>query len=468
MTALPFAGRPKQEHSARASSPRVWRHTESRGAWSFPVLLGEENQELSPKKLDPGEKYERDQRARLMLDADIDFALKAERGGAGPMFERKDMVKVGLVTGAVVAPDPLRRVNCLELVQARHHHDMHDEFQAFMLTLGRRAAHVRYQVMTSGTRIGPDDDLGARISDINRKIYKLQRHAARKYQVEYLLTVAEFTWDKDDRSLHYHVNALVLPHRFLGPRPKTTGEAQQDTEWQSYLRDCWRILGNHWQDNGPVQKLREVLKYCLKAADRDAMDDVTAAWIVNGIKRRRMVIPRNSFRDFRRWLVDRDCKAHVITDPHDGRRRGFLVPRSHRAPAAGSSGRRAAHVVGVTRPHCGATCYAEPYAVVRLAGAPAERWRDHLDPRDADALAPIERAALAAWQQAGHPPAPVAMAQAAAITGAQNVDEAQRCVVFQDPRAGAEYRVHTTQLTFTAEPPEFWAANDDRATKPPD
>lgn len=456
----PYTSGAARQVQSRNSAERkpVFRRIIRHGQAEFPVLFdGETNAAF--RSIAPEEKYRRDRARKIMVDADINFAIKAERGGAPPMFQKTGTFVLGLVTRAIIRPAPLRRINCLEIHQASAHHYVRILVEAYMKSLGNKAKYCRYWTVSSGVAVPILGDLEARHREFTERLSKARVWMRRKYGIETLLRTTEFTINHEKGTVNYHANLLVLPHRKLGP-----------AAWSEFLSEAWQRFGAHWQDNGPIKDLSELMKYCLKGNDRDGLDDETCAWLAGSLKGKRLVVPCDGFKEFCAKLrkadvrMCRECDAngnpHYFVRPILRTRRG---KNDNRKPD--DSPRPHAYLLGVMKPHCRATCYAEPHAVIR--GDP-EMFREELSAGARRHLEAREARALADWQAAGHPPPEIAMNQAAAIMGARSAQEASTCVIFADPSARDPSRLDTTQTIFTDRDPLTWSVNDNRPRKPPD
>ena len=265
-----------------------------------------------------------ERRARhLELDAEtarVAGALAA--GGVDPYRPGAGFAVVGLVSGLVKpAEREYRHKHILPVVAAALRAPVAN---ALELYLSLYAPGARYGVFTGGRRCQVEEVHG-RVRALVRKLSRWHHVICKPFGIDVLFRGVELTVDAD-LTFHPHVNLLYVLDRYLRPR-----------EWRRFLSQSRAFLGAHWQDNGPLRDVREVVKYFMKGDDLDRLVRSHPAVLVElsrQVERCRLVEPLGSFRVWHRDL--KHAGLRVVPILEDGERKLIAVKRRERRPGEAS------------------------------------------------------------------------------------------------------------------------------------
>ena len=261
-----------------------------------------------------------------------------EPAGVDPFREGEAVAFLGLLTGAVeLVEHQYRNIYFLPTVAATHRAPMADTLELYLSTY---APGARYGVITSGVRCQVGE-LRARIVRLSRRVSIWHRNICAPLGIEVLIRSIELPCD-DGLTFHVHANVLsVLDHR-LPPHV-----------WADFLRQTRAFFAAHWQDNGRLEDVREVVKYVMKGDDLVRLADRAPHLIpelYHQLERLHLVQPLGGFRDFRRWLED--DRRQAVPEYVKGRRHLVALKRPkctrREQPAAG--GPQTNQILAVTRP----------------------------------------------------------------------------------------------------------------------
>src|ERR1700731_3497115 len=272
-------------------------------------------------------------------------------------FQGRRLTWLGDVTGRAVNLSALRDINMFESVMTRHRAFYLKALEHFGADHPARR-HFRYAVITTRRRLRLGDNLAGFKSEMMAKISEWSRHIRKEWDIEVLLNVVEYTFDKDSRTFFVHFNVLLWPHRKLDkthhweietiaedgrkirtPCPRFRPGAAPVSEWQQYLRWSWQFLGVHWQDNAKIQDFKEVIKYCLKGHEADPdkpgekrsvdprreMTTPESVWLYGQLYRQRFIVPYGSLRAHIAALRENRQKLAYLPDPGTGQKRLRVV-----------------------------------------------------------------------------------------------------------------------------------------------
>jgi hypothetical protein len=416
----------------------------------------------------------RAEREQRMLDSDFILAEKLARRGVDVWAKRK-LTWLGDVTGETVNISPLRQVNIFEsCMQAKRSFYLKALEHFGADCPGRK--YFRYTVITTKRRIRAGESVDDIKKEMMRRISAWQRIIKKRYQIETLLNVGEYTFDKETRTFYFHFNILQWPHVNLSAIRCMGSPYSAENLWQEYLKFTWDFLHVHWQDNKRLENFAELMKYVLKgnyvAGDGrhvsfDARREVTpeeAEWLFHELYRRRFIVTYGAFKEHvRRLRANRQKLVYVAGDAGKKQLRVMQIPinpdveesalldvEDHVEAKHGN--RRTENLVrGRTGPLARVSAWAEPGTII-------EGYTD--TPQTADGRAELERvkergrASIDAWTANGAPAPAIALAVSKAWLCAADDDEAGRvdplnANVRNSGRSSAvgSSRVHTTDLT---------------------
>lgn len=302
-----------------------------------------------------------------------------------PVFrEGPGLALVGLITGRhMPAQRPYRRLHFLPSVAATLRAELANALDLYLSTRGH---HARYGVVTTGDRC-PITEVRARIIRLNRLISRWHLQVCRPLGIDVLFRSIEIPIDAD-RTCHVHANVIYQPGHFIHPRL-----------WERFLKRTRAMFGAHWQDNGRLKDVREVVKYVLKSDDIIALadrDPDLIAQLYHQLKHLHLVQPLGGFRAFRSRLAHNHLK--VVPLYQSGRRRLVLTKRPVRdlADLHRPSSFKINHVYSIDLPSAAFCHLREP--VMRVGNLDMQTlWNDQH-------LAHRAHQALADWYRNGGPP----------------------------------------------------------------
>ncbi|SNB71894.1 hypothetical protein SAMN05661103_3511 [Agrobacterium sp. 719_389] len=196
----------------------------------------------------------------------------------------------------------------LPLVAARDRKPLVNGLKLFM-TEHRNAHHFRYAVMTCNELIPAFKDMRGPIQRLSRKISKWADEVCKEQGIKVLFRGIEFTRatavERDNEAkkqgrqsdlserygaetvlYHLHANVLYWPTRVI-------------EDWTDFLRDTHKFIGAEWKDNGTVEKVEEIVKYCSKPADTEKASGEELVWLYRQTERLKICQPLG---DFMKWM----------------------------------------------------------------------------------------------------------------------------------------------------------------------
>ncbi|MGF0539905.1 hypothetical protein ACQQ2Q_18045 [Agrobacterium sp. ES01] len=261
-------------------------------------------------------------------------------GGAGVnVVLDGDVTFIGAVTGVVEQQRVYRACRFLPTVAARDRRPTVNGLKLF-ISGHKDSKYFRYAVMTCSEPVPFSADLqgdmrGA-IQELNRRISRWAHNAQKKYGVEVLYRGIEFTRataaERDAEAhargqasnlserygaatvlYHVHANVLYWPTRVLKEKGKT---------WEDFLRFTHEATGAWWKDNGKIDSVEELVKYCSKPNDtlRSSTDELV--WLYQATQRLKLCQPLGDFKD---WMKTLDKAGEKVVRVHIGRGDGRLM-----------------------------------------------------------------------------------------------------------------------------------------------
>ncbi len=242
-----------------------------------------------------------------------------------------DVTMIGAVTGVVEHQRVYRAVRFLPTVAGRDRRPIVNGLKLWMAGHGSNK-YFRYSVMTCAEPVPVGGDLRDAIQTLSRRISKWSHEVQRKYGIKVLFRGIEFTrktakergmtdrYAQDAILYHVHANVLYWPTRNIAER------------WPEFLRYTHSFIGAEWKDNGKVEKIEEIVKYCSKPADTLAASDDELVWLYESTRRLKICQPLG---DFKAWLHELEAAGEKVVRVHVGRGDGRLrrvLKRGRRAP----------------------------------------------------------------------------------------------------------------------------------------
>jgi hypothetical protein len=189
---------------------------------------------------------------------------------------------IGLVTGLMAPIVNLRACSFHPVVAVRER----QRHAAALRYLGERSERpLRFAVLTSGQPVPLDGDLRSRIGQFHRAISKLAHEARRRFGIEFLMRVTEWTY-ATGRGAHPHANVVYR-----------AGRRMTAADWTAFHELVRRRMGNtHHHDAGEIENLGEAIGYILKSppiGDLLSCPDAVraAAWLFESTTRLHMAQP---------------------------------------------------------------------------------------------------------------------------------------------------------------------------------
>ncbi|RWX18314.1 hypothetical protein EHI42_08760 [Rhizobium hidalgonense] len=232
-----------------------------------------------------------------------------------------DVTLIGAVTGVVEHQRVYRAVRFLPTVAGRDRRPMVNGLKLFMAG-HKNSKHFRYAVMTCATPVPVDGDLRGAIRELSRRISKWVNRIKR-FGVKVLFRGVEFTrktaeergmsdrHDADAILYHVHANVIYWPTK-----------AMKSGEWESFLKDTRTFMGAEWKDNGKVERVEEIVKYCSKPTDTLAASDNELVWLYRETTRLKICQPLG---DFKLWLKELEKLGEKVVRVHVGGGEGRLM-----------------------------------------------------------------------------------------------------------------------------------------------
>lgn len=248
-----------------------------------------------------------------------------------------DVTFIGAVTGVIEQQRVYRACRFLPTVAARDRRPTVNGLKLF-ITGHKYSKYFRYAVMTcsepvpfSAARKG---DLRVEIQRLSRRISKWAHEAQKDWGVKVLYRGIEFTRataaerdaeahargqasDLSERYkphtvlYHVHANVLYWPTRAL------SGNA-----WKDFLRSTHKATGAWWRDNGKVEKVEELVKYCSKPQDTLKSSVKELVWLYHATQRLKLCQPLGDFKD---WMKALEAAGEKVVRVHVGRGDGRLM-----------------------------------------------------------------------------------------------------------------------------------------------
>lgn len=256
-----------------------------------------------------------------------------------------DVTMIGAVTGVVEQQRVYRACRFLPAVAARDRRPTVNGLKLFV-SGHKHSKYFRYAVMTCSEPVpfsaAHRGDMREAIQGLNRRISKWASKVQKEYGVKVLYRGIEFTRataaerDAEARShgqtsdlserykphtvlYHVHANVLYWPTRAL------LGDA-----WKDFLRSTHKATGAWWRDNGKIEKVEELVKYCSKPNDTLKSSAKELVWLYQATKRLKLCQPLG---DFKTWMKALEVAGEKVVRVHVGRGDGRLmrVRKRHKA-----------------------------------------------------------------------------------------------------------------------------------------
>lgn len=231
-----------------------------------------------------------------------------------------DVTFIGAVTGVVEHQRVYRAVRFLPTVAARDRRPIVNGLKLF-ISGQPNSRYFRYAVMTCAEPVPVGGDLRGTIQELSRRISKWA-HKVQKYGIKVLFRGIEFTRKTaaerkmTDRYApgtilyHVHANVIYWPTRNI------------DKLWPEFLQYTHSFMGAEWRDNGKVEKVEEIVKYCSKPTDTLAASDDELVWLYRETQRLKICQPLG---DFKGWLKTLEKLGEKVVRVHVGRGDGRLA-----------------------------------------------------------------------------------------------------------------------------------------------
>ncbi|MDP9559944.1 UNVERIFIED_ORG: hypothetical protein J2740_001114 [Rhizobium nepotum] len=245
---------------------------------------------------------------------------------------------ISAVTNVIETQRVFRAVRFLPVVAARDRRGLVNGLKLFIHE-HPSAKYFRYAVMTCKEPVPAFGDLRGAIQELSRRISKWAHEVSTPdkngecYDIEVLFRGIEFTrataaerdaaaaergqesdlsarYGADTALYHVHANVLYWPKRNI------------EKLWPEFLRYTEEFMGAHWWDNGRVEKVEEIVKYCSKPADTLAATDDELVWLYRQTQRLKICQP---LREFRVWLLQLKKRREKVVRVHVGRGDGKLM-----------------------------------------------------------------------------------------------------------------------------------------------
>ncbi|NKQ75085.1 hypothetical protein C3Y89_32980 [Rhizobium sp. UPM1132] len=251
-----------------------------------------------------------------------------------------DVTFIGAVTGVVEQQRVYRACRFLPTIAARDRRPTVNGLKLFM-SGHKYSKYFRYAVMTCSepvpTSADHQGDIRAAIQELNRRISKWAHKAQKKkWGVKVLYRGIEFTRataaERDAEAhargqasnlserykagtvlYHVHANVLYWPTRVMKEEGKT---------WEDFLRFTHEATGAWWKDNGKVEKVEELVKYCSKPNDTLKSSADELVWLYHATQRLKLCQPLG---DFKLWMKELEAAGEKVVRVHVGRGEGRLM-----------------------------------------------------------------------------------------------------------------------------------------------
>lgn len=274
--------------------------------------------------MDPVAWAKRAAASRLLTEQTERIVAALARGGID-VIRDGDVTLISAVTGIVESLPVYRAVRFLPTIAARDRRPMVNALKLFMSGTSHKTAYVgkymRYAVFTAPQPVPAFGMLRDEIQSLSRRISKWA-HRVKKYGVKVLFRGIEFTrktaeergmtdrYPADTILYHVHANVIYWPTRNM------------KGEWENFLRETFEFIGSEWKDNGKVENVEEIVKYCSKPADTLAASDDELVWLYRETQRLKICQPLGPFAE---WLRDLNERKEKVVRVHVGHGDGKLM-----------------------------------------------------------------------------------------------------------------------------------------------
>ena len=241
---------------------------------------------------------------------------------AGISATRKgDVTLIGGVTGIIEQRRVYRALRILPEVSGRDRRTIINDAKFWMGNHPNRK-YFRFAVMTCPEPVPVGGDLRGTIQGLSRRISKWAS-AVEEFGVRVLYRGIEFTrstaaergmedrYDPDTILYHVHANVVYWPTQKM-----------KDEEFQKFLKFTHDSVGAWWRDNGKVERLEEVIKYCCKPADTLAAGDDELVWLYHATSKLKICQPLGLFR---KWRAELEEAGEKTVRVNVGRGEGKLL-----------------------------------------------------------------------------------------------------------------------------------------------
>jgi len=250
-----------------------------------------------------------------------------------------DVTFVGAVTGVVEKQRVYRACRFLPTVAARDRRPTVNGLKLF-ISGHKHSKYFRYAVMTCSEPVpfsaAHKGDMRAAIQGLNRRISRWASKAQEKWGVNVLYRGIEFTRataaERDAEAhargqasdlsgrykphtvlYHVHANILYWPTRVMKEEGKS---------WTDFLRSTHKATGAWWRDNGKIEKVEELVKYCSKPNDTLKSSAKELVWLYQATQRLKLCQPLGHFKD---WMKALEAAGEKVVRVHVGRGDGRLM-----------------------------------------------------------------------------------------------------------------------------------------------
>lgn len=270
--------------------------------------------------MDPASWGKRQAASKMLEDQTAHMAAALRRAGINVTREG-DVTLIGGVTGIIEQRPVYRAVRILPEVAGRDRRPILNDAKFWMSNHPNRK-HFRFAVMTCKEPIPVGGDLRDAIQGLSRRISKWAS-AVEEFGVRVLYRGIEFTrstaaergmedrYDSDTILCHVHANVVYWPTRKM-----------KDVEFQKFLNFTHHSVGAWWRDNGRVERLEEVIKYCCKPSDTLASDDDELVWLYHATSKLKLCQPLGVFKE---WRAELEAAGEKTVRVNVGRGEGKLL-----------------------------------------------------------------------------------------------------------------------------------------------
>lgn len=261
---------------------------------------------------------------RLLTEQTECIASALARAGVD-VIRDGDVTLISAVTGIVESLPVYRAVRFLPTIAARDRRPMVNALKLYMSGASHKTAYIgkymRYAVFTAPQPVPAYGTLREEIRALSRRISKWA-HRVKKYGVKVLFRGIEFTrktaeergmtdrYAPDTILYHVHANVIYWPTRNM------------KGEWEKFLRETHEFMGSEWKDNGRVESVEEIVKYCSKPTDTLAASDDELVWLYRQTQRLKICQPLGPFAE---WLRDLNKRKEKVVRVHGGHGDGKLM-----------------------------------------------------------------------------------------------------------------------------------------------